>query len=127
MTTNKKTTVDTPQSIDPITSIQRVQHDWYVTLSREIKLPYNNQQYTSNSISITVSRPTLEEAVWELEIAEQFMYSKLNINTPDTKELEILRARVEKANTFIAYMKSHDIIGTIFTKELQSFNSTSWQ
>ena len=127
MTTNKTTTTTVApaeSTVAPPTSIQRVQHDWYVTLSREIKLPYNNQQYTSNSISIIVSRQTLEEALGELETAEQIMYAKLNINPPDAKELDELKARVEKANTFISAMKSHDIIGPIFTKALQSFNQS---
>lgn len=129
MTTNKTTEEKVPTEglwtpPPPPTSIQRVVHDGYVTLSREIKLPHNNKEYTSNFIGITVSRPTAEEALGELETLEKIMYPKLGLAPTDTKELEELRARVEKANTFISAMKSHDIIGTIFTKELQSFNQS---
>jgi hypothetical protein len=100
------------------TSIQRVVHDGYVTLNREIKVPYNNQQYTSNTIGITVSRPTLEEAIAELEVAEAELSKKLDIKDPAE-----LTARIEKQNAFLASMKTHPVIGPIFMKELQSFNS----
>lgn len=106
------------------TSIQRVTHDWYVTLSREIKVPYNNQQYTSNWVSITVSRPTLEEAIAELQVAQAHFTKELNLPpTPqEIKEIETLKERIEKQNIFIAMMKEHPVIWSLFTKELQSFN-----
>lgn len=67
----------------------------------------------------------MEEVMTEFAILKEHMLQELELApTTQAKELEELKARLEHVNVFIKKMMDDEIIGTIFTREINKFKSS---
>jgi hypothetical protein len=66
----------------------------------------------------------MEEVMAEFSLLKAHMLQELELTpTPDSKELEELKVRLDHVNSFIKQMMEHEVIGSIFTKEINKFKS----